>query len=55
VGRHAIEETPIVRDGDHCAGEALQVVLEPLDGLDVQVVRRLIQQQKIRLLKEDEG
>src|SRR3954470_21216283 len=43
-----VEEVAIVRHRDHGAGKALQELLEPLDALGVEVVRRLIQQQEVR-------
>ncbi len=38
-----------MRDEDHGGVEGLKLALEPLDALDVQVVRRLVQEQKIRV------
>ncbi len=47
--RGIVQEVPVVRDRDHGAGKALQELLEPLHALGVEVVRRLIQQQEVRL------
>ena len=47
-----IEEGPVMADDHQGTGLADQVVLEPLDRLDVQVVRRFVQQQQVRLLEE---
>ena len=41
-----------MRDHEECAAEVLQVVLKPLRGLAVQVVGRLIENQKIRRVKQ---
>ena len=42
-------------DQQQRAPERLQVILEPFDGLDVQVVRGLVQQQDIRMREQDLG
>jgi hypothetical protein len=44
-----VEEVAIVGDGDHGAGEAHQVLLEPFDAFRVEVVGRLVQQQHVGL------
>jgi hypothetical protein len=36
-----------VRDGDDGARELLQVLLEPRDGLGVEVVRRLVEEEHV--------
>jgi hypothetical protein len=41
-----------VGDGDDGAGVVLQVALEPADGLGVQVVRRLVEEQQVRSLEQ---
>ncbi len=46
---HVIQEVPVVRDGDDRARVLLQMLLEPLHALGVQVVRRLVEQQQVRL------
>ena len=52
LGADRVQEVPVVR-GDHGrAGVLRQVVLQPLGRVDVQVVRRLVQQQHVRLLKQ---
>src|SRR5207244_10145251 len=38
-----IEKVAVVRHGDDRAGKALQELLEPLDALGIEVVRRFIQ------------
>ena len=52
---HPIEQVAVVRDDDRRAVVAGQELLEELRGLDVQVVRRLVEQQKIGLLKQQLG
>ena len=47
-----VEEVAVVRDGDDRARVLLQMVFEPLDGLGVEVVGRLVEQQQIGLLQE---
>src|SRR5690606_22985940 len=45
---YRIEEVPIVRHDQHSSLIARKEVFEPCDGVDIQVVSRLIQQQDIR-------
>ena len=45
--RDIVEEVTVVGDGDHGAGVIVQEALQPGDGLGVQVVGRLIQQQHV--------
>ena len=40
-----VEESSVVRDQQHGAAVILQVILEPLDRLDVEMVRRLVEQE----------
>ena len=42
--RHVVQEVPVVRHGQDCAWIRLQVTFQPLHGLGVQMVRRLIEQ-----------
>ena len=51
-GRHRFEEPAIVGDEDHRRVERLQHLLEPLERLDVEVVRRLVEQQQVGLRGE---
>jgi hypothetical protein len=44
-----------VRDHDQRLAESLEVPLEPLDGLEVQVVGRLVQEQDFGLLEQQLG
>ena len=45
TGGHVIQKGAVVRDEQHRAVVVFQVILEPLDRLDVQVVGRLVQQE----------
>ena len=45
---HAVEEVAVVRDEDGGALERLERALEHLDGVDVEVVRRLVEEQAVR-------
>jgi hypothetical protein len=47
-----VEEVPIVRDRDDRAGVGLEVLLEPQHGFRVEVVRRLVEEQQVRLLQQ---
>ena len=51
--RHAIEERAVVRDHD-AGGHLQQQLFEPLDAVDVEMVRRLVEQQQLRLQRERE-
>ncbi len=50
--RDRFEEPAVVRDEDDGGVERLELALEPLDALDVEVVRRLVQEQQIRVAGE---
>ena len=46
--RDPVEHVTVVRDQQQCAREAMaQVVFEPLDGCDVEVVRRFVEDREI--------
>ena len=47
--RDRLQKIPVVRDKDQCARKLAQEVLEPADRLGVEVVRRLVEEEKIRL------
>ncbi len=47
-----IEEITIVRDENDGTGKTFERVFQPADGLGVQMVRRLVQQQQVRLADE---
>ena len=51
--RDVVEEVAVVRDGDDRAGVLGEVPLEPRHGLGVEVIRRLVEEQEVRLLEED--
>ena len=48
AGGDAVEEGAVVGDGDDAALEIEQQVFQPLDGVQVQVVGRLVEQQHVR-------
>ncbi len=50
-----VEEAPVVRDDDQRAVERRQEALEPLEALGVEVVRRLVEQQHVRLAEQRRG
>ena len=47
---HLVQEVAVMGHGEHGALELLQILLQPLGGPQVQVVRRLVQQQDVRVL-----
>ena len=49
AGRHRFEEPAVVRHEHHSGVEPGEVVLEPLDGVGVEVVGRLVEEQDVRL------
>ena len=53
--RHGLEEPAVVRDEDHGRIERLELLLEPLEVLDVEVVRRLVQEQQVGIAGEGAG
>jgi hypothetical protein len=52
VGADIVEKVTIVRDGDDRSAVTVEKVLEPVDGFEVKIVRRLVQQQRFRVPKE---
>ena len=50
--RHRLEEPAVVRDEDDRRVERRQLALEPLEALDVEVVRRLVEQQQVGVAGE---
>ena len=46
--RHRVEELAIVRDEEDRAREGLEPVLEPEHGVEVEVVRGLVEEEKVR-------
>ncbi len=55
VGAHGVQEVPVVADGNDHAREIQQEVLQPVDGLNVQVVRRLVQHDDVRIAEQSLG
>ncbi len=51
--RHVVEEVTVVGHGDHRTLVLLQMLLEPVDRLGVEVVRRLVEQQHVGLLQQE--
>ena len=52
-GDGAVQEVPVMGDGDHRAPESPDVLLQPLSGVEVQVVGGLVQQQDVRVLQDE--
>ena len=52
VRRDAVEEPAVVRDHDGAAGEVEQRLLERAQRVDVEVVRRLVEQQHVAAAAE---
>ena len=48
VGAHRVQKRAVVADGDDAPGKAHQQVLQPGDGVQVEVVGRFVQQQDVR-------
>ena len=46
----AVQKVAVMRDGDDRPLEGRQILLQPFDGVQVQMVRRLVEQQDIRIL-----
>ena len=52
AGGDVVYKFPVVADDYHCLGTVDEEILQPLDGFDVQVVGRLVQQQDVRVLEQ---
>ena len=50
-----VQELAIVRDDQNRAGVAFQILLEPEQRFEVEVIGRLVQQQQVRLLRQQPG
>ena len=50
--RQALQEGPVVGDEKHRLHEAQEELLHPEDGVDVQVVRRLVQEQDVGIARQ---
>ena len=55
AGDGRVEERPVVRGDQQRAGAPAQVLLEPLDGVDVEVVRGLVQHEQVRVGDDEPG
>src|SRR5262249_39460911 len=53
--RDGIEERAVVRDDHDSAAERRDVLLEPRDGVEIEVIGRLVQKQEVRLLREHDA
>ena len=53
--RHALQEAAVVRDEDQRGGGAIELVLQPLDRGQVEMVGRLVEQQDVRLGRQHAG
>ena len=49
----AVEEIAVMGNGNHRTAEGADILLQPLRGLQVQMVGRLIQQQDVRVLQNE--
>jgi hypothetical protein len=47
VGRHAVEEPAVVADDDRAAGELEERLLERAQRVDVEIVRRLVEEEHV--------
>ena len=52
---YPVHEGTVVRNDQECAGILLKVALEPHQRVQVEVVRRLVQHEKIGLLHQKTG
>ncbi len=55
MGADVVEKVPVVRDGDEGAVVADEEVLEPMDGLEVEIVGGLVEQQRLGVAEEGLG
>ena len=55
VGHGAVEEGPVVRDDHHPAATSLDHVLEAGEAVEVEVVRRLVEQRDVEAGEQDGG
>ena len=49
----AVEEIPVVADDEHRAAKMQQICLQPLGRAQVEVVRRLVEQENVRVLEDE--
>ena len=50
-----VEERPVVRRDEQRAGPPAEVLLEPFEGVEVEVVGRLVEQQQVRIGDDQPG
>src|SRR5439155_7303501 len=55
VGRHALQEVAVVRDDDDRRLRLPDEELEPLESTEVEVVRRLVEQEDVEAREQDRG
>jgi hypothetical protein len=55
VGADAVEEVAVVGDGDEGAFETAEEILEPVDGVEVEVVGGLVEEQRLGFSEESLG
>ena len=55
VGRDAIEEPSVVADHDGTTGEVEERFLQRTERIDVEIIRRLVEQQQVRPLLQQLG
>ena len=55
VGGYGIQEVPVVRDDDDGVVVVGQEILQPADGVDVQVVGRLVEDEHVRIAEQGTG
>ena len=53
--RDVVEEVPVVGDRDDRARILLEEPLQPVDGLGIEVVRGLVEEQQVRVLQQEPG
>src|SRR5262249_7234891 len=49
---HRLEEPAVVRDEDYCGVERGELTLEPFEVGDIEVVRRLVEEEQVRVAAE---
>ena len=52
---HVVDERAVVRDKHHRVGFLLQEIFKPLYGFYIQMVGRLVEEQQVRMLKQEFG
>jgi len=55
MGADLVQEIPVMGDDDHCVLEAGEKMLQPVDGLQVQLVGWFVQKQDIRVTEQGLG